>query len=111
MPSMRRRAGLRRTFISRWLLAEPGQLPEKDQARCENGHAEQLGGREDAPVNMRRRIIAAKRFDECSDEGIKNQVGREDLAVEFFAAVEPGESEVKEQAQTGVIDLRRMNAF
>ena len=83
----------------------PGENCHQHQAGDENRHADKLPGRE-AEMMVGGIVIAAEVLDERANDGVTNEVGGEDLTVEFLAAEKPREKEVEPKIQEGVIDFR-----
>src|ERR1035437_10183268 len=59
-------------------------------------------------MNVVRRIIAAKKFNDGTKDGVADEIGGEHLAVKFFMPEQPGEAEVKGEIQQGIVNFRRM---
>src|SRR6202789_2618121 len=81
----------------------------KNQTGDENRDADQLR-RGQPGMNMVRRIITAEIFHDGAEDRVKNQVGRKNLAVEFLAAEQPREKDVKHQVQDGVVNFGRVQS-
>src|SRR5271157_5936718 len=86
------------------------KLPEQDRARRDDPDADQLPGSEPAPI-VDRGVIAAINFHEGPEHGIKDQIKGKNLAVEFFAAIEPRQEDVQRQVQKRIINLRGMESL
>ncbi len=61
-------------------------------------------------MDMVGRIIAAEIFHDGAGDGVADEVGGKDLAVEFFAPEQPGQQKVKQKVIQRVINFRRMHA-
>src|SRR5208282_5462077 len=73
------------------------------EAGNENGEADQHARRK-AVVNMVGRVITAEVFHERAGDGITDEVGGEDLSVEFFVPEQPRQQEVKQDVIHRIID-------
>src|SRR5579859_2117894 len=99
-------------FVFKWLspfwlnaLRQDGAEHEADDA---DGDADQHA-RGQAIMDMVGWIIAAEIFHERAGDGVADEVGGKDLPVEFFAAEQPGEQEIKQEIVHRVINFRRMH--
>src|SRR5678816_4239694 len=54
-------------------------------------------------------IIPAEEFDKTAQNGVTDQIGGEDLAVEFLSAIKPGEEQVQTEIEQRFIDLGGMH--
>src|SRR4030095_13852060 len=54
-------------------------------------------------------IVSAKNFDDGSQHSVAHEVGGEDLAVEPFATIQPGQAGVQADAQKRLVNLRWMD--
>src|SRR5581483_9973858 len=75
-----------------------GQQEKEQQPADNDADADHLGGGGHAAKIMRiRRVIAAEIFHERTQQCITNEVRGKHLAVEFFAAIEPGEKAIEDE--------------
>src|SRR5258706_4057833 len=86
----------------------PRQNGRKCKSRDENGHANKLRGRQ-AEMMMGVVVVAAKVFDERTRDGVADEVGRKNLAVEFLAPEQPCEEKIQAEVQQRVVNFRRMH--
>src|SRR5665213_1646402 len=89
-------------------FTSPRKNGRERQAGDKNRDADELC-RGESGVDMIGRIIAAKIFNDGTEDGVDDQVGRKNLAVEFFAAEQPRQENVENQVQRSVVNFRGMN--
>src|SRR5687767_5580395 len=82
--------------------------PEKDYARDENRHADEMRRRGPAAQVMNG-VVAAEKFNERSQDGVADQVSSEDLPVETFSAIKPFQNTPKDETEQRVIYLCGMD--
>src|ERR1017187_2546532 len=93
-------------FLSSFCLSAAGKNCREEEPGDKNGDACQLSRRE-AVVDVVRRIITAKKFDDGTEDGVADEIGCEHLAVKFFMLEQPREAEVKGEIQQGIVNFRR----
>src|SRR5436309_15023951 len=87
-----------------------GQKQEQKQTCRENHDANQVGRRQPAAEKaLIFRVISAEDFYKGAENRIAKQVGGKDLPIEFFAAVQPGQSGIQSKIQEQFIDLGGMD--
>src|SRR6266487_4955852 len=84
------------------------QHPPEQHAGGKDGNAQHLAGRRLA-VEVTGCVIAAKYFHERPEHSVENEVRGEDLAVEFFTPIQPGQRSVKPKVEDRFVNLCRMN--
>src|ERR1019366_8491114 len=87
-------------------------------AAREEKHQREAGGehrqthdlrRSEAVVDVVRRVVAAKMFGDGTEDRVADEIGVEDLPVEFFAAEPPRQREIEDQVQQRVVNFRWMH--
>src|SRR5205823_1170364 len=83
---------------------QPREHPKQEQAKGEDADAHQLGGRDPA-VEIILRIIAAKRLNQGTQDGVTNEEGRKHLPLKFSVAKEPGQKNIQQEVERRIINL------
>ena len=89
---------------------QAGKFPEENRPGGEDEDAHKLRGSGDASEVMDW-VIAPERFDHGAGDRVAKQIRREDLAIKFFAPKQPGEPEIEDQTEQGIVDLAGMNVM
>src|SRR5580693_9397811 len=92
--------------LSAFHFTTPRENCRQRQSRDENGNADELRGRQ-AEMVVSVVVIAAKIFNNRARDGVADEVGRKNLAVEFLAPEEPREENIQAEIQQRVVDFRR----
>src|SRR4030095_1670993 len=93
---------------AQWRRIRSREFEQEQHAGQQDQQTHQVRRRENAS-QVSYRVITAKSLNKGTQHGVADQVGGEDLAVEAFVAVKPGQRDIEGQVEERVIDLGRMN--